>query len=79
MSDSDDPTAKLDELVSQAERHRKAARDYRVFGSEVELGAYWKMAENHEAMFEMACDRIRRHCRDHGLQLPDSIPEERRE
>jgi hypothetical protein len=78
VSDADDPSAKLAELVSQAERHRKAARDYRVFGSEVDLGGYWKMAENHDAMFVIVCDQIRSHCREHGLQLPDWASEEER-
>jgi hypothetical protein len=75
VSDADPVAAKLAELVSQADRHRRAAQDYRAFGREVDLPGYLRMAENHDALFEIVCDLIRSHCGQHGLALPACVPE----
>jgi hypothetical protein len=61
---------KLTRLVSEAERHREAEREFRLAG-------HATMAERHQRIFELVCGEIRLHCREFGLDLPDWLPPEK--
>lgn len=74
---SSDAEAQLRELIAQAERHRNTARDYRVSGRELDRPEYATIANGHDLMFLMVCNRIRRHCVIYGLQPPDWVREEK--
>jgi hypothetical protein len=60
--------------VIQAEQHRQTERAYRISADELRLPGYLTMAKHHHVLWGLVCDEIRQHCRQHGLELPESVP-----
>ena len=63
-----DPGLRLADLLRDVGRHRDAIRE---FG----LAGYVTMVEQHQTRLRQLCDRIRRHCQEHGLEVPAEIAE----
>ena len=60
------PADRLDALLRDARRHRDAIREYGLAG-------YVTMVEQHRARLLAGPERIRRHCEQHGLELPSEV------
>ena len=60
------PADRLDALLRDARRHRDAIREYGLAG-------YVTMVEQHRARLLAVQERIRRHCEEHGLELPSEV------
>ena len=64
-----EPKARLTELLREAQRQRDAMRE---FG----LAGYATMVEKHRERLDAVLGKIREHCREHGLPLPEGVPAE---
>ena len=61
-----DPQQRLTELRRNAGRHRDAIREF-------SLAGYVTMVEQHRAKLKDLQERIRVHCKEHGLELPPEV------
>ena len=62
-----DPRDRLAELLREAERHRNSIREFGMAG-------YVTMVEQHRTKLREVQEQVRRHCEEHGLELPREIP-----